>query len=189
MLLIGIVNASEVSQNTDTDTDTLSQELVVKDIHTASNEDAVPQDKELGADLQTDEKYEYNVNESTTKTLNMNKDNDETTPSSVLEYSSVNYDSAPKTYTVTIASDNQLICKSNLFILEYLNKLFNMTFINGHMKVYIDGKLVFEGDTTDDLTQAIFEIMDDYLGEHEITVEFTDSEGKTNNYKEKIIVE
>lgn len=74
MLLIGIVNASEVSQNTDTDT--LSQELVVKDIHTASNADAVPQDKELGADLQTDEKYEYNVNESTTKTLNMNKDND-----------------------------------------------------------------------------------------------------------------
>ena len=43
MLLIGIVNASEVSQNTDTDT--LSQELVVKDIHTASNADAVPQDK------------------------------------------------------------------------------------------------------------------------------------------------
>ncbi len=31
--------------------------------------------------------------------------------------------------------------------------------------------------------------MDDFLGEHEITVEFTDSEGKTNNYKEKIIVE
>lgn len=57
MLLIGIVNASEVSQNTDTDT--LSQELVVKDIHTSSNADAVPQDTELGADLQTDEKYEY----------------------------------------------------------------------------------------------------------------------------------
>ena len=64
-----------------------------------------------------------------------------------------------------------------------------MTFINGHMKVYIDGKLVFEDNTTDDLTQAIFEIIDDYLGEHEITVEFTDSEGKTNKYKEKIIVE
>lgn len=112
-----------------------------------------------------------------------------TTPDSVLEYSSVNYDSAPKTYTVTSASGNQLICKSNLILLEYLNKLFNMTFINGHIKVYIDGKLVFEGNTTDDLTQAIFEIIDDYIGEHEITVEFTDSEGKTNNYKEKIIVE
>ena len=61
--------------------------------------------------------------------------------------------------------------------------------INGHIKVYIDGKLVFEGDTTDDLTQVIFEIIDEYLGEHEITVEFTDSEGKSNTYKEKIIVE
>ena len=108
----------------------------------------------------------------------------ETTQSSVPNYSPVE-----NTYTVTRASDNQLICKSNLFILEYLNKLFNMTFINGHIKVYIDGKLIFEGDTTDDLTQAIFEIMDEYLGEHEITVEFTDSEGKSNNYKEKIIVE
>ena len=64
-----------------------------------------------------------------------------------------------------------------------------MTFINGHLKVYIDGELVFEGDTTDDLTQVIFEIMDKYLGEHEITVEFTDREGKSNTYKEKIIVE
>ena len=98
------------------------------------------------------------------------------------------YNAAPKTYTVTRLSDNQLICKSNLFILEYLNKLFNMTFINGHLKVYIDGKLVFEGDTTDDLTQVIFEIIDEYLGEHEITVEFTNSEGKSNKYSEKVIV-
>ena len=116
-----------------------------------------------------------------------------TTPSSVPKYSPVkstyHYNAAPKTYTVTRASDNQLICKSNLFILEYLNKLFNMTFINGHIKVYIDGKLVFEGDTTDDLTQEIFEIIDEYLGEHEIAVEFTNSEGKSNTYKEKIIVE
>ncbi|WP_407432718.1 hypothetical protein [Methanobrevibacter sp.] len=99
------------------------------------------------------------------------------------------YNAASKTYTVTRLSDNQLICKANLFILEYLNKLFNMTFINGHLKVYIDGKLVFEGDTTDDLTQVIFEIIDEYLGEHEITVEFTNSEGKSNKYSEKIIVE
>ena len=93
-----------------------------------------------------------------------------------------------KTYTVTRASDNQVICKSGLFILDYLNKLFNMTFINGHLKVYIDGKLVFEGSTTDDLTQVIFEIIDEYLGEHEVTVEFTDDKGKSNTYKERIIV-
>ena len=120
---------------------------------------------------------------------------DNTTPNTNPDYPSYNpvkyatyNNAAPKTYTVTRASDNQLICKSTLFILEYLNKLFNMTFINGHIKVYIDGKLVFEGDTTDDLTQTIFEIIDKYLGEHEITVEFTDREGKSNTYKEKIIV-
>ena len=64
-----------------------------------------------------------------------------------------------------------------------------MTFINGHIKVYIDGELVFEGDTTDDLTQVIFEIIDKYLGEHEVTVEFTDSKGKSDTFKERIIVE
>ncbi len=99
------------------------------------------------------------------------------------------YNDAPETYTVTRASDNQIICKSKLFILDYLNKLFNMTFINGHIKVYIDGKLVFEGNTTDDLTLVIFEIIKEYLGEHEISVEFTDNKGKSNTYKEKIIVE
>ena len=117
-----------------------------------------------------------------------------TTPSDVPDYSPAKhisyYKYAPqKTYTVTRLSDHQIICKSNLFILEYLNKLFNMTFINGHIKVYIDGELVFEGDTTDDLTQVIFEIIDKYLGEHEVTVEFTDSKGKSNTFKERIIVE
>lgn len=116
-----------------------------------------------------------------------------TIPDSVPNYSPVKstyyYSAASKTYTVTRASDNQIICKSNLFILEYLNKLFNMTFINGHIKVYIDGKLVFEGDTTDDLTQVIFEILDEYRGEHEVTVEFTNREGKSDTFKEKIIVE
>ena len=116
-----------------------------------------------------------------------------TTPDPVPSYSPAKstyyYNSAPKTYTVTRLSDHQLICKSHLFILEYLNKLFNMTFINGHLKVFIDGKLVFEGDTTDDLTQVIFEIIEAYLGEHEITVEFTDSQGKSNTFKEKIVVE
>ena len=94
-----------------------------------------------------------------------------------------------RTFTVTRLSDNLVICNARFFLLDYLNKLFNMTFINGHLKVYIDGKLVFEGDTTDDLTQVIFEIIEKYIGEHEVKVEFTDSENKTNTYTEKIIVE
>ena len=85
--------------------------------------------------------------------------------------------------------DTELICQTNSFTLESLNKLFDMTFVNGHLKVCIDDELVFEGDTNDDLTQEIFEIIDKYLGKHEITVEFTDSQGKSNNYKEEIVVE
>ena len=85
--------------------------------------------------------------------------------------------------------DTELICQTKVFTLESLNKLFDMTFVNGHLKVCIDDELVFEGDTTDDLTQEIFEIIDKYLGKHEITVEFSDSKGKTNNYNEKIVVE
>ena len=35
----------------------------------------------------------------------------------------------------------------------------------------------------------INEIIEKYLGEHEVKVEFTDRDNKTNTYKEKIIVE
>ena len=87
------------------------------------------------------------------------------------------------------ATRNALICESDSFDLESLNKLFGMDFINGKLKVFIDDELVFEGDTCDDLTQEIFEIIEECLGEHEITVEFIDSEGKSDNYTEKIIVE
>ena len=128
---------------------------------------------------------------------NTTPDSNQTVPYAPSGYKPVKYaysnavpkTSAPKTYTVTRVSDHQVICKSNFFILDHLNKLFNMTFINSHIKVYIDGELVFDGDTSDDLTQVIFEIIDKYLGEHEITVEVTDSENKTKTYKEKIIVE
>ena len=37
--------------------------------------------------------------------------------------------------------------------------------------------------------KTLFEIIEEYLGEHEISVEFTDNKGKSNTYKEKIIVE
>ena len=127
MLLIGIVNASEVSQNTDTDT--LSQELVVKDIHTASNADAVPQDKELGADLQTDEKYEYNINESTTKTLNMNKDNDELKEDSEItnwsELAKAVDDAKNKTGQITIMLGNGIYQTNGTIIFNFIVQEFS----------------------------------------------------------------
>ena len=133
MLLIGIVNASEVSQNTDTDT--LSQELVVKDIHTASNADAVPQDKELGADLQTDEKYEYTINESTTKTLNMNKDNDELKEDSEItnwsELAKAVDDAKNKTGQITIMLGNGIYQTNGTIIFNFIVQEFSGFFKPG----------------------------------------------------------
>lgn len=137
MLLIGIVNASEVSQNTDTDT--LSQELVVKDINTASNANAVPQDKELGADLRTDEKYEYNINESTTKTLNMNKDNDELKEDSEItnwsELAKAVDDAKNKTGQITIMLGNGIYQTNGTIIFNNPNATIT---INGNGQT-IDG--------------------------------------------------
>ena len=92
-------------------------------------------------------------------------------------------------YTVYRAYDMKVICRSNVFNLKALIDLFNFNFTNGHLKVYIDGTLVFDGDVDDDLSKIIFEIIEKFLGKHEITVEFTDSDGKTHNYNETIIIE
>ena len=73
ILLVGIVNASEVSEDM-ADTDSITKEVVVKDTHIVSDMDAVPLDKKGKASLQTDQKYEQYVNESTTKTINKNKE-------------------------------------------------------------------------------------------------------------------
>ena len=66
--------------------------------------------------------------------------------------------------------------------------LFNLNLTNGHLKVYIDGTLVFDGDVTEDLTKTIFEIIEKYLGKHEITIEFTDNNGNTQKHNETIII-
>ncbi|WP_407424426.1 hypothetical protein, partial [Methanobrevibacter sp.] len=60
---------------------------------------------------------------------------------------------------------------------------------NGHLKVYVDGTLVFDGDVDDDLSRIIFEIIEKFLGKHEITIEFKDSSGNTQNHNETIIIE
>ncbi|WP_407422231.1 hypothetical protein, partial [Methanobrevibacter sp.] len=60
---------------------------------------------------------------------------------------------------------------------------------NGHLKVYVDGTLVFDGDVDDDLSRIIFEIIEKFLGKHEITIEFTDSNGNTQNHNETMIIE
>ena len=96
---------------------------------------------------------------------------------------------ANQAYTVYRASDMKLICHSNVINLKALIDLFKLNMTNGHLKVYIDGTLVFDGDVDDDLSRVIIEIIEKFLGKHEITVEFTDSSGKTQTLNETIIIE
>jgi len=78
--------------------------------------------------------------------------------------------------------------KVNYLNLTRLNEIFNQNFINGTLLVYIDGKLVFNGTTTDDLSLIIYDLLDLISGNHEIKVVFTDKAGNTNNYTANITV-
>ncbi len=88
-----------------------------------------------------------------------------------------------------IITDNRVIPADNVLTLAELGEIFNLTFTKGHLLVYIDGELVYNGTVGDDLTTVILEIIDKFLGKHEIKVEFTDADGKTNTYNKTITIE
>ncbi len=93
------------------------------------------------------------------------------------------------THTIKLARDNTLVYTGNKLTLNALNKIFNSNFTNGHLLVYIDGVLVFNGTTSEDITMVILELLDKYLGVHEIKVVFTNNENQTNTFKENINIE
>ncbi|MBQ6219065.1 MAG: hypothetical protein IJJ47_04980 [Methanosphaera sp.] len=66
--------------------------------------------------------------------------------------------------------------------------IFNQSFTNGHLIVYIDGKIVFNDTVTDDIYRIILEITSKLLGQHELTVEFTNNNNQTQNYTENITI-
>ena len=86
------------------------------------------------------------------------------------------------------ANNNQVSAKDTKFTLSMLNQLFSKDFRNGHLLVYIDGKLVFNATTTDNLLQIIFDLLSLLSGNHEIKVVFTDSDGNTNTYTENMTI-
>lgn len=83
---------------------------------------------------------------------------------------------------------NTQTVKHNFLTLERLNNIFNQNFTNGHLLVWIDGELVFNATTTDNLEQIIYDLLRLLSGNHELKVEFTDSSEKTSNYTENITV-
>ena len=94
-------------------------------------------------------------------------------------------------HTVTRVRDNKIVSTGDTLKLEGINKLYDSNFTDGHLLVYIDGKLVFNEITTNDLETPIFGITDSYLGQHQISVEFTsnaDSNANTNKYTEDVMI-
>lgn len=51
-------------------------------------------------------------------------------------------------------------------------KIFGQNFTNGHLVVYLDGKVVFNATVGDDIFTVIFEIIDGLLGNHELKLEY-----------------
>ena len=99
-------------------------------------------------------------------------------------YSGTEYQSIDK---ITVGN-RQISIIDNMITLGVLNQIFNKDFRNGHLLVYIDGILVFNATTTDDLTQIIIDLLSLLSGNHEIKVVFTDNDGNTNTYTENITV-
>lgn len=101
---------------------------------------------------------------------------------------SINPIKSPNKKTITTSNNKEIPLNNNQLTLGVLNQIFNQNFTNGHLLVYIDGKLVFNATTTDDLSQLIYNLINLLTGKHEIKVEFKDSEGNTNTYTESITV-
>ncbi|RAP51139.1 MAG: hypothetical protein BZ136_00125, partial [Methanosphaera sp. rholeuAM74] len=105
---------------------------------------------------------------------------------------------AHKTVTNTIQSNipaihqiivgNIVIPADTVITLGQLNEIFGQTFANGHLLLYIDGELVYNGTVGDDLATVILEIIEKFLGEHEIKVEFTDSDNQTQSYVKNVTI-
>lgn len=81
-----------------------------------------------------------------------------------------------------------VIPADNVITLGEINEIFGQTFSNGHLLLYIDGQLVFNGTVDDNLATVILEIVEKFLGEHELKVEFTGADGKTNTYTKNITI-
>jgi len=107
-------------------------------------------------------------------------------PKLVKEVKTVSKVSNDKTYTVL--SNNKVITTANVITLGDINNIFTKDFTNGILLVYIDGKLVFNGTTTDDLSLIIIHIIESLVGEHELKVEFTDSNNQTHTYTQNITI-
>ena len=98
--------------------------------------------------------------------------------------------SAAKTFTIKRANDSSVLYQGDSTVtLDELDKIFGTTFASGQLVLTIDGEVVFNGTVNGDLASVIFDIIEKFLGEHNIKVEFTDDANNTNTFEENVIIE
>ena len=101
------------------------------------------------------------------------------------QYNGIEYTTYRVIDKITV-HNKQISIKDNKLTLGVLNQIFDKDFRNGHLRVYIDGLLVFNATTTDDLLQIIFDLLNLLPGNHRIKMVFTGNDGKTNTYTVRI---
>lgn len=94
-----------------------------------------------------------------------------------------------KTHTIKKASDNSVVYQGNSLTLDAINKIFGQNITNGHLVVFMDGQVIFNDTASDDLSMTILQLIEKYLGNHKIKIEFTDANNNPNTYEEDIIIE
>lgn len=87
-----------------------------------------------------------------------------------------------------IIVNNSVVYESNVLPLDALNRIFGEDFRNGHLLVYIDGQLVFNMTVNDDLAIFILELIEKFLENHEIKVEFTDINNQTETFSKNVTI-
>ena len=88
--------------------------------------------------------------------------------------------------THKIYINDVLISQTNEITIQTLQLIFNQSFINGHLIVYIDGVLVFNGSVGDNIYTVILNLTSKFLGQHELKVEFTDNNNEKQVYTDNI---
>lgn len=97
---------------------------------------------------------------------------------------------AAKTFTIKRANDSSVLYQGDSTVtLGELDKIFGTSFASGQLVLTIDGEVVFNGTVNGDLASVIFDIIEKFLGEHNIKVEFTDDANNTNTFEENVIIE
>lgn len=93
-------------------------------------------------------------------------------------------------YTIKRANDSTVLYQGDSIVtLDELDKIFGSSFTEGRLVLYIDGEVVFNETVNGDLAAQIFEIVEKFLGQHNLKVEFTDNTNNTSTFEENVIIE